>query len=231
MRELEPFQKMIAGSGMLNSLSQVLLKITSPGVPDFYQGSETCDLNLVDPDNRRTVDYDTRMEMLSELKRRESLIGQLKLARELCASPFDGKIKLYLVYKALNFRKQKREVFEGGEYIPLETGGPKASHVCAFARRLDEEVALVIAPRFFASLASGPRARMVSRAVWKDSYVLLPFDGNVTSYRNVFTGEEIKGSRKGGNTVLHLRGALSDFPVALLAGGRRESFRVGRAPD
>jgi (1->4)-alpha-D-glucan 1-alpha-D-glucosylmutase len=218
MRELEPFQKMISRFGMLNSLSQTLLKIASPGVPDFFQGSETYDLNLVDPDNRRTVDYDARIGMLSELKRRESHIGPLKLARELCASPFDGRIKLFLTYKALNCRKLNRQVFEGGEYIPLETAGPKAFHVCAFTRRLDEETVLVIAPRFFASLTPGSEAAPVSGAVWKDSYVLLPFEMTGASYRNVFTGETVKGCRKSGKTALHLQRALSAFPVALLVG-------------
>ena len=222
MKEFEPFQKMISRFGMLNSLSQTLLKITSPGVPDFYQGSETLDLNLVDPDNRGTVDFGARAGMLSELKQRESRIGPLRLARELCAAPFDGMTKLYLVYMALNFRKQHRRLFEEGDYIPLETAGPKAYHVCAFARRLGSDTALVIAPRFFVSL-SRPETPPVGRALWKDSSILLPFEETTVSYHNALTGETVKGCRKGGKTILHLHDALATFPVALLAGdGLRE---------
>jgi (1->4)-alpha-D-glucan 1-alpha-D-glucosylmutase len=217
MRQFRPFQKMIARFGMLNSLSQTLLKITSPGVPDFYQGSETCDLNLVDPDNRGTVDFSARAEMLSELKQRESRVGPLRLARELSGAPFDGKTKLYLTYKALNFRTQQRRLFEEGEYIPLEAGGPKSYHVCAFARRLGSDTALVIAPRFFVSLAPED-APPVGRAVWKDSSVLLHFQETATAYQNVLTGETLKGCRKSGKIILHLEHALSSFPVALLAG-------------
>ena len=118
LKDFLPFQKKISHYGMFNSLSKALLKITSPGVPDFYQGTEIWDFSLVDPDNRRPVDYDLRIRMFEELKKRESDIGPLKLINELTVNKDNGKIKMYLIYKSLNFRKNNRELFERGEYLP-----------------------------------------------------------------------------------------------------------------
>ncbi len=217
LEEFEPFQKTVSWFGALNSLSQTLLKITSPGVPDFYQGTEIWDFSLVDPDNRRPVDYDKRMRMFNELKRSESNSEPMKLAQELIAQKDDGKIKLYLIYKALNFRRENRKLFERGEYIPLEAGGEKKNHVCAFARRMENPAALVIAPRFFTTLMQNAEGLPLGREVWKDTFVIIPFEIPGAHYRNLFTGERVTTLDLNGAAILYLDAVFSNFPAALMA--------------
>ena len=105
LKDFQTFQKKISRYGMFNSLSQTLLKITSPGIPDFYQGTELWDFSLVDPDNRRPVDYSVRTKMLEELKRNEHEMPLSEIAKELTINKDNGRIKLYLIYKVLNYRK------------------------------------------------------------------------------------------------------------------------------
>ena len=216
LTDFKIFQKMISGYGIYNSLSQTLLKITSPGVPDFYQGTEIWDLSLVDPDNRRPVDYSERTGLLGKLKERESKTGLSEIARELVVQKEDGMIKLFLICRALNFRKENREVFEKGDYIPLYAEGYKADNVCAFARKSDESVILVAVPRFFTKLVQQPDDLPFGEEVWKDSIVFLTFETEDSIYRNIFTDETVGTVSRGGRTVLYLSGAFANFPVALL---------------
>jgi (1->4)-alpha-D-glucan 1-alpha-D-glucosylmutase len=146
---LREFQKKLADCGVNNGLSQVLLKVASPGVPDFYQGSELWQLSLVDPDNRRPVDYQRRIGMLEDLKRRET-IDRIALIRELSAHPASDEMKLFVTCKLLVARRGGKELFLRGDYIPLHARGACAEHVCAFARALPQENrwAIAIAPRW-----------------------------------------------------------------------------------
>ncbi|KKO18774.1 MAG: malto-oligosyltrehalose synthase [Candidatus Brocadia sp.] len=216
LKDFQIFQKKIAHCGIYNSLSQTLLKITSPGIPDFYQGTELWDFSLVDPDNRRPVDYNVRIKMLEELKKNEQEVAPSALARELTINKDTGKIKLYLVYKALNYRKINREIFERGEYTPLEVMGEKAIHVCSFARKLDNSTVLVVVPRFFTRLAQQPDSMPLGNEVWKDSFIILPDEGIGKKYRNIFTGEVVVSSHHKGSTILYLSEIYAHFPVALL---------------
>ncbi len=137
------FHSQVVRWGLYSALSQLLLKLTSPGVPDVYQGQELWDFRLVDPDNRRPVDFARCRAMLAELAR-ESEGGAdaaLALARRLAADPGDPKIKLLLTWKTLQFRRRRADLFALGEYLPLEAHGARAKHVCAFARRLAASVA------------------------------------------------------------------------------------------
>lgn len=215
LKDFAPFQKMISHYGMYNSLSMTLLKITSPGVSDFYQGTEVWDFSLVDPDNRRPVDYKLRSKMLEEIKRRESEIGPLKFARELTINKENGMIKLYLIHKALNFRKARRELFEGGEYVPLEPMGEKAHHVCTFVRRWGSSVALVVVPRFITGLIR-PKELPFGKEIWKDSFIVVPFEETGARYRNISTGEIVPVISYKGATVLLVADVFSNFPVALM---------------
>jgi len=197
------FQERIACYGALNSLSQLLLKITSPGVPDFYQGMELWDFSLVDPDNRRPVDFKKRRELLDNLLREESSTD------EMLASWKDGRIKLYVTYKALNFRRDCPELFQKGAYIPLSVSGTRREQVCAFARRYEKKWALVAAPRFFTKLIEVD-ILPIGRQLWDDGYILVPED-TPQNWHNIFTGGVIEGKNS-----LPLAEVFGDFPVALL---------------
>jgi (1->4)-alpha-D-glucan 1-alpha-D-glucosylmutase len=213
--EFLPFQRKISRCGLYNSLAQTLLKICVPGVPDFYQGMELWNFNLVDPDNRRPVDYETRITMLSELKRKEGM-SVTNLAEDLHRNMDDGRIKMYLTYKALSYRKANRGLFEKGAYLPLATAGAMADHVCAFARSLDGSSAIVAVPRFLWPLMTEV-SMPLDKALWNDTYIILPDADKEAEYRNVFTDEIVRAEPQNeGIMGLALDGILSSFPVALM---------------
>jgi (1->4)-alpha-D-glucan 1-alpha-D-glucosylmutase len=208
LREFLPFQKKISHYGMLNSLSQALIKITAPGVPDLYQGTELWDLNLVDPDNRRPVNFEHRVALLDDIRKRAEE-DPLKFINELLASPQDGRIKLFLVYQALQARKNALTVFQHGGYIPLRTLGRFERSVIAFARRHDEAWALSIAPRFLCAVVEEGKYPVGSE-VWQDTLVILP-SPSPKIYRNIFTHEKVAGGE-----LLAVGEILRSFPVGLL---------------
>ena len=134
--DFRAFQRRIGHYGLLNSLSQTLLKLASPGVPDTYQGTELWDFSLVDPDNRRPVDYGRRQQMLGDLRSAAETPGVdlRELARDLAAAKEDGRIKLFITYRTLQCRRDHPGLLSSGEYIPLAAEGSKAAHLFAFAR-------------------------------------------------------------------------------------------------
>jgi (1->4)-alpha-D-glucan 1-alpha-D-glucosylmutase len=216
LADMEEFQLLTSHCGMLNALSQTLLKITAPGIPDFYQGSELWDLSLVDPDNRRPVDFGLRRRRLEEIRQGEEKAGPLALARELVSEMRDGRIKLYLIRQALGLRSGKRELFERGGYLPLEVRGERADHLCAFERSLGDSSVIAVAPRFFTRLVGGPGELPLGREVWLGTRIVLPPEAEGGRYRNVFTGEILESERQEGGERLYLGEVLADFPVALL---------------
>jgi (1->4)-alpha-D-glucan 1-alpha-D-glucosylmutase len=203
----------LAYSGALNALSQLVLKIASPGVPDFYQGAELWDLRLVDPDNRGPVEFRKRVRFLKDLKKRE-LKNHQTLLSELLLDWEDGRIKLYVTYKALNFRRKHRELFLEGEYVPLTCSGARENNVVAFIRRKENLWALVAVPRLTAKLAA-PGAPL-GKGVWGDSFLNMP-EGAPVSWSNVFTGQPLEAV--GGGRRIPLNRVFVRFPVALLVGG------------
>jgi (1->4)-alpha-D-glucan 1-alpha-D-glucosylmutase len=212
-----PFQRKISHCGMYNSLTQTLLKICVPGVPDFYQGTELWNFNLVDPDNRRPVDYEKRIDMLSELKRRESEMIRINLAGDLSRRMDDGRIKMYLTYKALAWRKANRRLFEKGEYLPLTAVGSRTDNVCAFLRRMDNLSTIVVVPRFLWLLMPVEGSMPMDQAQWEDTYLVLPDADREAQYRNIFTDEIIRAeSLQGGKQGLALSSIFSNFPMALM---------------
>ncbi len=202
--------------GMLNSLSHTLLKAASPGIPDFYQGTELWDFSLVDPDNRRTVDFEIRAAMLKELQAAELERGPRALARELLETINDGKGKLFLVWKLLSHRRAHRTVFEFGKYLPLEVQGEQGDNVCAFERYHDGKTLIAVAPRFFTRLGTQAGRLPLGADVWKDTRLVIPFESAGRIYRNVITGERLATSLWEGQTSFPLAAVLADFPVALL---------------
>lgn len=173
LKDFAGFQARVAYYGRLNSMAQTLLKLTSPGVPGLYQGSELWDLHLVDADNRRPVDYASRRSLLAELRRQlEHGAANLDgLVDSLLDSSGDGQVKLYLIHRVLGYRRDRRDVFQCGSYLPLQVTGEKREHVCAFARKVGDEEVVVVAPRLLVKLTGGierpPLGRDIGRIqVW-----------------------------------------------------------------
>jgi (1->4)-alpha-D-glucan 1-alpha-D-glucosylmutase len=206
--DLLAFQKRIAHYGMFTSLSQVLVKITSPGLPDFYRGTELWDLNLVDPDNRRPVDFSRLGRILMELAGREQ--GDMRtLARELLESREDGRVKLFVTHRALKARKLHLEVFQQGDYIPLVVGGMRAHHIIAYARVYGGAYAVTVAPRFFTRLIREGEYPL-GTSVWHDTWIALP-PGAPRRWTDAITDQTMDAEG-----MLLVGDVLKDFPVALL---------------
>ena len=210
-----PLQRRVAAWGIYNSLSQTLLKMVSPGVPDFYQGTELWDLTLVDPDNRHPVDYDYRIRELAELKKREGESGPAELLRELRNNAADGRIKLYLIYRVLNFRRKNRELFDRSDYLALEAEGSMSRHVCAFMRRASGKSMIAVVPRLIATLLPEPEARQLDASVWQDTFLPLP-DGSGVRFKNVLDDQEVIAFERAGRIGIELAQLIDGAPVALL---------------
>ena len=170
--DLAKFQARIARAGMLNALSQTILKIAAPGVPDFYQGSELWALNLVDPDNRRPVDYARRCAMLDENPRSGAFRDPLATTRHLLKDMSSGAIKMYLINRAMEFRRENPELFMRGDYLPLNVTGPRANHIVGFARAHEGKRVIVVCGRFFMQLAEAPPLPVDPNA-WADTFIEL----------------------------------------------------------
>jgi len=216
LREFNPFVQKIKAAGMWNSLSQTLLKIASPGVPDFYQGSEIWDFSLVDPDNRRPVDYSRRVGLLRELRRMEAL-GSVPAIEQALQNPADGVIKLYVTSRALCFRKSNGDLLAKGSYIPLRAVGGRQNHAIAFARALGRRCAIAVAGRFFMALGA-EKTKPTGEAAWGGSALLLRRDLSRAAYRDVFSGCTIETVQRNGKHTLPLAEVFAHLPVALLEG-------------
>jgi (1->4)-alpha-D-glucan 1-alpha-D-glucosylmutase len=212
LQDFAPFAAEVAHFGRINSLAQTLLRLTVPGVPDIYQGSELWHLALVDPDNRRAVDYELRRRLLDELCAREQREDPAALCHSLLDEARSGAVKLHVIRKVLQLRKERNALFSHGEYLPLGVEGGRATHVCAFARRYQGTAAVVIVPRLPYTLLAGKPAWPAGEGVWQDTSVRLAVAGR--SWRNLFTGERITLSRRSDRLVMHQ--AMASFPLALL---------------
>jgi (1->4)-alpha-D-glucan 1-alpha-D-glucosylmutase len=207
LAELDEFAKVITHYGMLNSLSQTLVRCTAPGVPDTYQGTELWDFSLVDPDNRRPVDYKLRERLLRELDER-ARADRRALAREIVAKKDDGRVKLYTVSRSLRFRRENPEPFARGEYEPVRAAGAKADHVFAYLRSGGRSAVLAAVPRMVVGLVPGGIRSPLGPDVWGDTVLRLP---QARVWENVFSGAKTDG---GGD--LPAATLFADFPVALL---------------
>ena len=222
-----PFQARIAALGMVNSLSQLILKIGSPGVPDFYQGSELWDLNLVDPDSRRPVDFTFRERMLEGM---ESLLNgssgaalKIEALHEIVSHWQDGRIKMFCTAAGLRMRRRLASVFVGGDYIPLVPEGSSAGHVVAFARAAGNKRVIAVAPRLVAGLCSSSATLPTGTAIWQDTEVPLPPDWEERRYRNIFTGEVFHFRASGRPGKMRVAEIFSVLPVALLENETEEA--------
>ena len=210
------FWRPVARFGLLNSLSQTLCKLTAPGVPDIYQGNELWDFSLVDPDNRRPIDYQRRGELLAQLEREAEQLA----IDEVLAHMEDGRCKLLLTWRALQLRRAQPQLFSDGDYRRLRVHGSRAHHLCAFARRRARRVMVVIAPRLFRRLLEDPARLPLGSAVWDDTLIELPAAaGSRAPLRNVLDGTQLQPESHGDALVIPVAQALARFPVALLSGG------------
>jgi (1->4)-alpha-D-glucan 1-alpha-D-glucosylmutase len=197
--EFLPFQEYVARLGAENSLVQTVLKLTVPGVPDIYQGAELWDLSLVDPDNRRPVDYQRRAEVLDRLnERNQSMQGLMNRWR-------DGAVKLLITSRTLSLRGEEPRLFSQGEYEPLMTAGPRADCICGFARIYRDKAALIVTARFPAQRDANPD--------WYGTTLALPEQLGVKKWRDIFTGRRMSASDIEANPGL----IFEELPVAVYA--------------
>lgn len=196
--ELSEFARPVARAGMLNSLAQTLLKVAAPGVPDIYQGTEFWDLSLVDPDNRRPVDYEPRIRALEDLR-----ANRLRLA-DLLARPEDGRIKLWILVRALDLRRRYADAFRTGEYEAVAVSGPQQRRVLGFSRG---KTLVALTGRFFSGLladspwAAGPK-------IWGGTRAAV----GGRRWRDTLTGRELEATSEG----LDLGAAFETLPLAFL---------------
>jgi (1->4)-alpha-D-glucan 1-alpha-D-glucosylmutase len=216
LADLREFVGRVTHFALFNSLSQVLLKVASPGVPDVYQGTELWDFSLVDPDNRRPVDYGLRRRLLAEVDPGRAGVGGglPAFARHLVEKREDGRVKLYTLAQALRARRDNPGLFSAGEYLPAHAPGERDDSVCAFARRHNGAWALAAAPRLLTHLV-GPGVLPLGPQVWRDALLEAPGLAPGARCRNVFTGEVLAATERGGRACLRLAEVFAHFPVAL----------------
>jgi (1->4)-alpha-D-glucan 1-alpha-D-glucosylmutase len=190
----------IAAAGALNGLAQTLLRMTVPGVPDLYQGNEFWDFSLVDPDNRRPVDYAAREHALQEPLPPVELLANWR----------DGRIKQALIAQVLNLRVEHAELFRRGNYQALEVLGSQAHNVLAFAREYEGKQAIVIVPIRCAKLLENGAVPQVDALRWGDTRVVLPFAASETNLKGLFSSSAVTKNRE-----LNISDALGDVPVNL----------------
>jgi (1->4)-alpha-D-glucan 1-alpha-D-glucosylmutase len=196
VRELNENMPRLARIGMLVGLSQALVKVASPGVPDYYQGTELWDFSLVDPDNRRAVDYGLRRKLLNEETATSDMLENLA----------DGRAKLHVIRKGLEIRRAHPGLFYRGAYSPLYADGGREQNVLAFALRSGGRTLVAVAPRLFARLMQPNDLAPVGARIWGEARLPLP----QMELEDVLTGRRFRG---GATPVAEL---LAGFPVALL---------------
>jgi (1->4)-alpha-D-glucan 1-alpha-D-glucosylmutase len=194
-----PAAKEIIRLGAINSLTQTLLKLTSPGVPDIYQGTEIWDYSLVDPDNRRPVDYELRRQMLKSLSN--------ATPGELMQTWPDGRIKLFLTKHLLQLRREHADLFERGEYLPLHASGTFAECCVSFVRCLGSNWIVVIAPRFSSRIGFPPIGE-----AWQDTAIQLPEPFSVKNAHDLFSCQPIRHHKR----QVAVRDVLSALPFAVI---------------
>ena len=213
-----PFQRVVARFGLFNSLSQTLLKLTCPGVPDLYQGTELWDFSMVDPDNRRPVDYSLRQAHMGPIQ--EAVYSDdpkhlTKFLLELTDNLTDGRIKQYLIASVLHYRGRNRELFQYGNYVPLDVTGSGSEHVIAFARQWEDKVAITVAPRLLYSMGMRKHGMPCGKRLWKDTAITLPESMRNYAFRNFLSKEDIRAKGKH-LAEIDVSDILKDLPIGFL---------------
>jgi len=212
LRLIESFVERTGPFGAVNSLSQTLIKMTAPGVPDIYQGQELFDFSLVDPDNRRPIDFRLRRVLLDDLQKR---VADPELPTELMREWPDGRVKLWLTTRVLEYRQANLGLFQKGRYAPIHGAIANERHVLGFARISEGRIAITAVPRLALTLTAG-EMRVPIGEVWSNTEIVLPHEATNRQLRNVLTGESLRVSRE---HTLRADDVFRRFPVALLANG------------
>ena len=207
---MQKFLPAVQYFGAMNSLTQTLLKLTAPGVPDIYQGEELWDFSLVDPDNRRPINFNLRERALEEMIERLESGDLIELCQQLLRNYQDGRIKLWVTMQGLNLRRTYPDLFRAGKYIPLQANRGREEHVVAFARVHSGRAVIVAAPRLSYTLMKGnPEAPLA--AAWNDSELVLPPELKGAQWHNIFTGEDLTVAER----PPLCREIFAHFPLAL----------------
>ncbi len=204
---------MLARFGAFNSVAMTVLKLTAPGVPDLYQGNELIDLSLVDPDNRRPVDYATRTALLDDLLALADRPEWPATLRAIASTPHDGRLKLWTTARLLNHRARHEALFRDGRYAALRAAGEREHHVVAFERSHEGDTMVVVVARWLARLLAGEQQAQVGDAEWGDTRLELPQIAPGSALRNVLTGEIVVAKDRG----VSMASVFATLPVAVLA--------------
>jgi (1->4)-alpha-D-glucan 1-alpha-D-glucosylmutase len=222
LADLDALARRIAHAGLLSSLSQTLCKLTAPGVPDIYQGTELWDFSLVDPDNRRPVDYEQRLRLLRQMDARaRDPKARLAWLEELLRQLPDGRAKLFVIWRALHVRAALESLFAAGTYLALRVRGARATSVIAFMRRHDGQAAITIAPRLYARLLSSGSDLPLGAQIWGDTWVELPRGNETSMLTNDLDGIGVPVREVAGRHGILAADALANFPVALVVADNR----------
>jgi (1->4)-alpha-D-glucan 1-alpha-D-glucosylmutase len=209
LRLMHEFIPRLAWFGVINSLAETLLKLTSPGVPDIYQGQELFNFSLVDPDNRRPVCFAAAEKSLAELDSREP---SPELCRELLEHWTDGRLKLWTTHRGLCARSQASALFRHGDYAPVPVEGECREHVVAFVRRHQQAAALIAVPRLSFTMLNG-EPRLAKPEDWGATRLGLPREFSGREFYNPLSGAHVTVQNHG---ELLCSEVFAGFPVALL---------------
>jgi (1->4)-alpha-D-glucan 1-alpha-D-glucosylmutase len=214
-----PLARRVAQVGMVNGLAQVVLKVGSPGVADFYQGTELWDLTLVDPDNRRPVDFNRRTAFLREAEAALAAPGdeRMRAIAEMLDHWHDGRIKLLVTTVGLRLRRQLPDLFLSGRYVPLATESAARAGLVAFARVLEDHAVIFVAPRLVAPLVSSDHPIPLGGEAWKTSRIMLPQELARLTFRHDITGAEIQPTSAGDESWIFAGQLFETIPVGILA--------------
>ena len=216
LADVAAFAESIAIAGWCNGLARTVLQFTSPGVPDLYQGDELWNLALVDPDNRRPVDYAGRRQALEDVTRRFAAEERSAFFAALRATPADGRLKLHVIRRLLHARRERPELFVGAGYEPVIATGAGAGSLFSFARRTEEDSMLIIVTRLVARRGARDGTWPVGRAAWADAAVPVPERLRGRRVRCVLSGARLQL----GDTTLAAGDALAHLPAAVLVPAR-----------
>lgn len=225
LADFKSFLEPVAECGIYNSISQVVLKICSPGVPDIYQGNELLAFNLTDPDNRRPVDFEQRIKILTQIKKWAEQSDNLSgLIQRLTDERQDGLIKLYITWKLLNLRREHTTLFNKGHYLGLRVTGTKRDHLCCFAWKNKKTVIIVAVPRLIAGLTRTAEIEPLGIEAWGDTGILIPANIKADVYIDIFTGETIQPETRKGKPFFRVAAVFDKFPVAVMTSNTGSSL-------